>query len=231
MIIRFSFENSDDIGVFIKLTNSYCIVQYDISEKNLKFLQSEINHSCPILKTSILNSRCIGRLMIGNKNGIILPYETNFEEYQAIRNMLPEDVIIKRCNEKFTALGNCVINNDYSAIIHPEMSIKTEELINDVLGVEIYKICIASEKLVGAYCIFNNYGGLIHPSISIEEQDEISSLLQIPLLIGTVNSGEARLGSGIITNDYTTFCGFRTTQSELLIMENAFHNQNLINKY
>jgi translation initiation factor 6 len=222
MLIRFSYNKSDDIGVFIKLTNSYCIVPHDISEKNLQFIKNELKSFCPIFKASILKSKCIGRLIIGNKKGIVLPYETTYDELQIFRNALPDNIIVKRCNENFSALGNCIAINDYSAIIHPEISNATEELISDILGVETFKLSLGAEKLAGSYCIFNNFGGLIHPLISIEDQDEISSLLQIPLLIGTVNSGETCLGSGIITNDYLTICGFRTTQSELLVMENAF---------
>jgi translation initiation factor 6 len=85
---------------------------------------------------------------------------------------------------------------------------------------------IGKEKLVGSYCIFNNNGGLLHPSVEIEEQDELSSLLEIPLLIGTVNCGDKLLGSGIVTNDLTTFCGLKTTQSELFIIETALTKRN-----
>lgn len=221
MFLRFNYENSNDIGVYIKLTNSYCIVPYDINEKSLKFLQKGIKKNIPIIKVTILNSKCIGRLIIGNKKGIILPYETTFEEYRKIQKMVPETVLVKRCEEKFSALGNCVVNNDFSALAIPEISFDTESLIADVLGVEVFKIGLGSEKLIGSFCAMNNNGGIISQYISVEDQDEISSLLRIPLTIGTVNCGLRNIGSGLISNDWIGFCGVKTTQSEIFVLETA----------
>uniref|UniRef100_A0A7S0W8I5 Eukaryotic translation initiation factor 6 n=1 Tax=Hemiselmis tepida TaxID=464990 RepID=A0A7S0W8I5_9CRYP len=222
MFIKFNFENSNDIGVFLKLTNSYCLVPHETNEKCLRIIKKELKKSIPVIKTSILQSKCLGRLIIGNKKGIILPYETTFEEYQKIKKFIPENVIVKKCQEKFSALGNCIVNNDFSALAIPEISNETEELLNDVLGVEVFKISLGSEKLLGSFCVINNFGGLISQFVSLEDQDEISSLLKIPLTVGTVNCGDKYLSSGMISNDWVGFCGFRTTQSELLIMETTF---------
>ncbi|AFP65266.1 translation initiation factor eIF6 (nucleomorph) [Chroomonas mesostigmatica CCMP1168] len=221
MIIKLSYEKSNEIGVFMKLTNSFCIVPYDISDKCYKTLKENLNSFVPIVRTYICNSRCIGRLIIGNKNGLLLPYETSNVELNTIKNSIPDNILVKRCNENLSALGNCIVNNDNSAIVYPDVSNQTEELISDTLGVEVFKLSLGEEKLVGSYCIFNNNGGIIHPSITIEEQDEISSLLQIPLFIGTVNCGENRVSSGIISNDNISLCGMKTTQSELFVIETA----------
>ncbi|ABW98020.1 eif6 (nucleomorph) [Hemiselmis andersenii] len=222
MFIKLNFENSNNIGVFIKLTNSYCIVPYEINDKSLKTIEKELKKNIPIIKTSILQSKCLGRLIIGNKKGLILPSETTFEEYQKIKKFIPENVIVKKCPEKFSALGNCIVNNDFSALAIPEISNETEELLGDVLGVEVFKVSLGAEKLLGSFCVINNYGGLISQFVSLEDQDEISSLLKIPLTVGTVNCGDKYLSSGMISNDWIGFCGFRTMQSELLVMETTF---------
>lgn len=226
MFLKFNYENSNDIGVYIKLTNSYCIVPLDINDKSLKFLQKGIKKNIPIIKTTILNSKCIGRLIIGNKKGIILPYETTFEEYQKIQKMVPETVVVKRCEEKFSALGNCVVNNDFSALTIPEISLETEFLLTDILGVEVFKIGLGFEKLIGSFCVMNNNGGILSQHISVEDQDEISSLLRIPLTIGTVNCGYKNIGSGLISNDWIGFCGMKTTQSEIYVLETALNKRN-----
>mmetsp|Transcript_24305 Transcript_24305/g.47174 ORF Transcript_24305/g.47174 Transcript_24305/m.47174 type:complete len:227 (+) Transcript_24305:563-1243(+) len=225
MFIKLNFENSNDIGVFIKLTNSYCIVPYDISEKCLKILQKELKKKIPIIKTSVLQSKCLGRLIIGNNKGLLLPSETTFEEFQKIKKYIPDNIIVKRCSEKFSALGNCIVNNDFAALAIPEISYETEELLGDVLGTEVFKVSLGSEKLIGSFCVINNYGGLISQFVSLEDQDEISSLLQIPLTVGTINCGDKYLSSGLITNDWFGFCGFRTTQSEILVLETTFNKK------
>lgn len=62
----------------------------------------------------------------------------------------------------------------------------------------------------------------MHPRINVEVQDELSSLLQIPLIAGTVNRGSELIGSGLVVNDWTCFCGFDTTSTEISVIENIF---------
>lgn len=50
MALRVQFENHDDIGVFSKLTNSYCIVGIGGSETFYRYtIYLYISHSCAIV--------------------------------------------------------------------------------------------------------------------------------------------------------------------------------------
>jgi len=224
MIIKTNFERSSEIGVYCKLTNSYCVIPYETPSKFYNLLKSELNSNITIIRSSVSGSKCIGRMLIGNSKGLILPSQTTVEEFSNIRKLVPDQIVVTRCSEKFSALGNCISVNDFSALINPEISNETEELLQDVLGVEVFRLTLAKEKLVGSYCIFNNKGGMVNPQISSEEQDELSNLLRIPLLTGTVNGGSNILGSGIITNDQITICGFQTTQTELFVIDMGLRN-------
>jgi len=221
MAIRAQFENSSEIGVFAKLTNSYCLLAYGGSE-HFKVMESELSDHIPVVYCSIAGIRIVGRLTVGNKNGLLLPNTTTDQEMLHIRNALPDSVVVQRVEERLSALGNCVVCNDYVALIHPDLDKETEEIIADTLGVEVFRQTIAGNALVGSYSSISNQGGLVHPKTSVEDQDELSSLLQVPLVAGTVNRGSDIIGSGLVVNDWIAFCGLDTTATEISVVESIF---------
>ncbi|KAF5834974.1 eukaryotic translation initiation factor 6 [Dunaliella salina] len=222
MATRCQFENSNDVGVFAKLTNAYAIVALGGAENFYSVFEAELADHIPVIKTSIAGTRLVGRLCVGNKNGLLLPNSTTDQELQHIRNSLPDEVVVQRIDERLSALGNCIACNDYVALIHPDVDRETEEIVADVLGVEVFRQTVASNVLVGSYCCLSNQGGLVHPKTSIEDLDELSSLLQVPLVAGTVNRGSDVVGAGLVVNDWAAFCGLDTTSTELSVVENVF---------
>eukprot|EP01117_Protostelium_nocturnum_P006764 TRINITY_DN2429_c0_g1_i1.p1 TRINITY_DN2429_c0_g1~~TRINITY_DN2429_c0_g1_i1.p1 ORF type:complete len:208 (-),score=60.62 TRINITY_DN2429_c0_g1_i1:57-680(-) len=185
-------------------------------------MESELADHIPVVYTSIAGTRLIGRMTVGNKNGLLLPNTTTDQEMLHIRNSLPDSVVVQRVEERLSALGNCVVCNDYVALVHPDLDRETEEIIADTLGVEVFRQTIAGNALVGSYCAISNQGGLVHPKTTIQEQGELSSLLQIPLVAGTINRGSDVIGAGCVVNDWTAFVGLETTATELTVLESIF---------
>jgi len=221
MAVRAQFENSSDIGVFSKLTNAYCLLSYGGSE-HFRVFETELADHVPIVHCSIAGCRVIGRLSAGNRKGLLLPNTTTDQEFQHIRNSLPDSILVQRVEERLSALGNVIVCNDHVALVHPDLDRETEEIIADTLGVEVFRQTIAGNVLVGSYCAISNKGGIVHPRTSIEDQDELSSLLQVPLIAGTVNRGSEVLGAGLVVNDWVAFCGFDTTATEISVIESIF---------
>ncbi|KAJ2081000.1 Eukaryotic translation initiation factor 6 [Coemansia sp. RSA 988] len=225
MAVRAQFESSNEIGVFSKLTNSYCLVALGGSENFYSVFESELGDVIPVVHTSIGGTRIIGRLTAGNRRGLLVPNSTTDQELQHIRNSLPDSVAIQRIEERLSALGNVIACNDYVALVHPDLDRETEEIIADVLGVEVFRQTIADNVLIGSYCALSNQGGLVHPRTSLQDQDELSSLLQVPLVAGTVNRGSDVIGAGLVVNDWTAFAGMDTTSTELSVVESIFKLQ------
>lgn len=221
MATRCQFENSNEVGVFAKLTNAYCLVALGGSENFYSVFEAELSDHIPVVKTSIAGTRLVGRVCVGNKNGLLMPNTTTDQELGHIRNSLPDEVVVQRIDERLSALGNCISCNDYVSLIHPDIDRETEEFVADVLGVEVFRQSIANNVLVGSFCAFTNQGGLVHPQTSVEDLDELSSLLQVPVVAGTVNRGSDVIGAGLVANDWSAFCGLDTTATELSVIESV----------
>eukprot|EP00878_Enallax_costatus_P004341 GHUV01004575.1.p1 GENE.GHUV01004575.1~~GHUV01004575.1.p1 ORF type:complete len:246 (+),score=62.24 GHUV01004575.1:285-1022(+) len=222
MATRCQFENSNDVGVFSQLTNAYALIALGGAQNFYSVFEAELADHIPVIKTSISGTRLVGRMTVGNKNGLLVPNSTTDQELQQIRNSLPDEVVVQRIDERLSALGNCIACNDYVAVIHPDIDRETEEIVQDVLGVDVFRQTVAGNVLVGSYCAFSNQGGLVHPKTSIEDLDELSSLLQVPLVAGTVNRGSDVIGAGLVVNDWTAFCGLDTTATEMSVIESVF---------
>lgn len=222
MASRLKFKGSNEIGVFTKLTNTYCLTTDGGSEGFYNVLESELAKDIPIVRCSIAGCRFVGRVTVGNKRGLLVPSTCTDKELRHIRNSLPNSVVVQRVDERLTALGNCVVTNDHYALVHTDIDKETEEIIADVLGVEVFRQTIAGNALVGTYSCITNQGGLVHPRTSVEDQEELASLLQIPIVAGTINRGSDVLGAGLVVNDWTAFCGYDTTATEMSVVESIF---------
>ena len=222
MALRTRFESSDDIGCFARLTNAYCLVAQGASQNFYSVFQQELEGQIPVVHASIGGARVVGRLCIGNRHGLIVPSIATDQELQHLRNSLPDTVVVQRVEERLSALGNCVTVNDHVALLHTDLSRETEEVIRDVLRVQTFRTSIAENALVGSYAVVTNKGCLVHPRTPAPDMDEISNLLQVPVVAGTINRGNAAIGSGIVVNDWAAFCGLTTTATEITVIERIF---------
>ncbi|KAF3923675.1 hypothetical protein ABW20_dc0100215 [Dactylellina cionopaga] len=222
MAVRAQFENSNEVGVFATLTNSYALVAIGGSENFYSVFEAELADVIPVVHTTIAGTRIIGRLTAGNRKGLLLPTSTTDQELQHLRDSIPDSVKIQRIEERLSALGNVICCNDHVALVHPDIERETEELIADVLGVEVFRQTISDNVLTGSYCALSNQGGIVHPTTSIQDQDELSSLLQVPLVAGSVNRGSAVVGAGMVVNDWMAVTGLDTTATELSVIESVF---------
>eukprot|EP00324_Dicrateria_rotunda_P000415 CAMPEP_0206160572 /NCGR_PEP_ID=MMETSP1474-20131121/6891_1 /ASSEMBLY_ACC=CAM_ASM_001110 /TAXON_ID=97495 /ORGANISM="Imantonia sp., Strain RCC918" /LENGTH=245 /DNA_ID=CAMNT_0053562001 /DNA_START=28 /DNA_END=765 /DNA_ORIENTATION=+ len=225
MAQRAQYENSNEIGVFAKLTNSYCLTGMGGSQNFYSIFEAELAEHIPVVQCSLGGTRIVGRVCVGNKHGLIVPSTTTDQELLHLRNALPEGVLIQRVEERLSALGNCIACNDHVALVHTEIDRETEEIVADVLGVECFRQTVAGNALVGSFCALSNNGALVHPKTTIEDQDEMSSLLQVPVVAGTVNRGSDVIGGGMVVNDWCAFCGLDTTATELQVVESIFKLQ------
>ena len=85
MAHRTQFENSNDIGVFSKLTSAYCLVSIGGSENFYSDFESELGSQIPVIHCSIGTTRIIGRVTCGNNIKVISQkINNNFNLYKIL---------------------------------------------------------------------------------------------------------------------------------------------------
>ncbi|KAJ3646797.1 hypothetical protein Zmor_024369 [Zophobas morio] len=219
--LRTSIGNSDDVGAFLNLTNAYLLVCDGEESNNFCKVAQDDLPDIPVVKTSLAGCRVIGRMCVGNKNGLIVPETTSDVELQHLKRELPDSVEVRTLEDRLSALGNVIVCNDHVALVHPDLDKESEEIVADTLKVEVFRHVIASNSLVGSYCVMNNNGGLVHIDASKTELEDLSSLLQLQLVAGTVNGGNKTVASGLVVNDCIAYAGMKTTAKEFASIETA----------
>jgi len=214
-----------EVGVFARLTNSYCLTPMGSSENFHSVFEAELLKHMPVIHCSVGGTRIVGRTTVGNRHGLLVPAITNDTELTHLRNQLPDSVKVQKVEDRLSALGNCIACNDYVALVHPDLDRETEEVLADVLQVEVFRATVSSNSLIGSFAVLTNQGGLVHPRTPLTEMEELSQLLQLPLTAGTVNRGSEVVGAGVVANDWCAFCGMDTTATELGVVEGIFKLQ------
>ncbi|XP_063904417.1 uncharacterized protein LOC135123561 isoform X2 [Zophobas morio] len=212
-----SIGNCKDVGALFRLTNSYLLVCDEQESNRFHGYVADI----PVVKTSLAGCRVIGRMCVGNKNGLLIPEATTDLELQHLRRELPDSIEVRTLEDKLSALGNVIVCNDRVALIHPDLDKESEEIIADALQVEVFRYIIANNSLVGSYCVMNNNGAMVHADASETELEDLASLLELQLATGTVNSGSKVVASGLIANDEFAYAGKDTTCEEYVSIEKA----------
>ena len=116
-VVRTHFENNNEVGVFSKLTNAYCLIGIGRSANFFASFESELDEVIPVIYSTIGGCRIVGRMTVGNRHGLLVPSSTTDQELQQIRNSLPDAVRIQRVEERLSALGNVIACNDYVALV------------------------------------------------------------------------------------------------------------------
>ena len=209
MTLRLEFQNSSEVGCFIRLTNSYCLVSDGIRLDNT-------------IPTQIDNNTMVGVMTAGNSTGLLVPSTINDEEYRTLKANLPLGVRLAKIDDNLTALGNCIACNDTVALINPEFSEESERVIAETLNVEVYRRSIGGSPLTGTFCCLTNTAGIVLPSCSLAEVNELSRLAGIPFLSATINRGQSSIGSGLVANDSFAYAGQESTAHEMNLIDAVF---------
>ncbi len=203
------------IGIFCAASDDFVIVPRHIptsfGRKLEKVMETEL------ILTTIGGSSVIGALLAMNSKGVVVTEFTEEKELEGFGDRLN----ISRVPDKLNAAGNNILTNDKAALIHPDFTKESYEVIKDTLEVEVVKGTISDLKTVGASAVVTNKGGLCHPKTSEKDLEFLQDLFGVPISKGTANYGTPLIGACLIGNTKGAITGNSTTGIELGRIEDA----------
>jgi translation initiation factor 6 len=206
-----------NVGVFSYANEKVAILPAGVSGKKLKAYRDTLG--VEPYSIGIAESRLVGIYLAGNSNGLLAPHITAEVELQRLTATgLPVRVI----DDRYTALGNLIVCNDYGAIVDPRLRSTTVEQIEKTLGVPAVRTTIAGLPNVGALTVASNRGALISPMANDAERKVFSNGLGVPVETGTVNSGVPFPKAGVVANSKGAIVGALTIGRELIAVSNVF---------
>lgn len=83
MSFRIQIDKSDQIGCFMTLTNTYCLVT---DGADAQWVSRQLELSIPVISCQVDNGNSmIGTMTCGNSKGLLIPHSTNDQEFEIIK--------------------------------------------------------------------------------------------------------------------------------------------------
>ncbi|WP_406661253.1 translation initiation factor IF-6 [Methanolobus sp. ZRKC3] len=213
MIRTLKIHDSPIIGAFATCTEEVALVPQGTGANVCRSLEDMLK--VPVFQKLINGSTVVGSMCRGNSSGLLVPrtaITAGFDDLDIPAYNLPG---------KLNAVGNVVLANDSAALVHPELSDRAVETIENALKVEVHRGTIGGIKTVGMAGVVTNKGLLVHPRVSDAEIEVLEKIFGLPIAIGTSNFGTQMVGSGVIANSKGYVAGSQTTGHELARIEDA----------
>jgi translation initiation factor 6 len=216
-VLRAAFAGSSYIGVFSRATDNCLLVRRDADADLVESFADELE--VPAVQTTVGGSATVGALATGNANGILVSSRATDREIDRIADAT--DLPVGELPGRVNAAGNVVCCNDHGAYVHPDLSRKAVQAVQDTLDVPVERGDLAGVRTVGTAAVATNRGVLCHPKSTDEELDFLEDLLDVPADLGTINYGGPLVGSGLVANTNGFVVGEDTSGPELGRIENA----------
>lgn len=212
---RIKIAGSSLLGVFARCTEKVVIVPQEVGEADRLALEDGLKVEAVRALAGI--GSVLGSLVAANSNGFVVTHHAGNEELKALR----EYGRVARLPARINAAGNVILVNDSAALVHPGLSSRACDAVEQTLGVKVEKGTIGGLKTVGMAGVATNKGLLLHPRVSEEEIAVLERLFELPVDVGTVNLGSPLVGSGVLANSRGYFAGEDTSGPELGRIEDA----------
>jgi len=215
-VLKTSFYNNPNIGLYAFATDSYCILAPNIKEELVEKIKSVLK--VPIYQLTIFNSNLIGVFCSGNKDILLVPSLITEHEIKTLEKF---NIPYKIIDTKLTALGNNLVIKDNICLANPNYSSKT---LKQLENFKVTQDKIANLSTVGSCAVITKKGCLLHIDSTEADIKKIENLFKVKSDIGTVNMGNPYVHSGIIANSNGYIVGGQTSGPEIMRIDFALKN-------
>jgi translation initiation factor 6 len=205
-----AFYGNPYVGLYARASDKLAILP---ASAHAKLRQGAQCLEVPLASVSVDGSPYLGLYVALNSNGAVMPSFAADDEAEAIRKHGLEVLMLN--DGKFCACGNNIACNDFGAVANPDMPDEDVKKIAKALGVPVHRMAIAGTKTAGMAVACTNKGFVAHNRISEGEMANLEEIFKVKGMNGSVNSGTALPGLGVVANSHGAIVGERTSGFEL----------------
>ncbi|MGA1821015.1 MAG: translation initiation factor IF-6 [Thermoplasmatota archaeon] len=225
MAVRLAdIDGNPYIGVFCRLIGDIAVVPLDVSDEFAKLLETSLD--IRTVRATLGGTNLHGSLISAGSAGMIVPYffnETDIRkafEKEGVTE-ITDSIRIAISDDPTTSWGNNVLLSERAALINPDLTEESADLVRDTFDVEVERGTIAGVKTVGSVASLNSRGMVVHPKATNEDMARLTDLFGIDVKISTANFGSPYLGASIIANDRGALIGNKSSGVEVNRIEDT----------
>ncbi len=211
-----SITGDPHIGVFTRVFEDVAVIPADAPEE-LETAYREA-FGLEIIRTMIQGSPIIGSLLAGNSNGFIVSGLATRPEIKR----LSEHREVFLLHHGMNAAGNVILASDRFAAVHPDLDARARREIGDFLKVPVIPLTLGDVKVVGMAGVATNSGVVVNPRSTASEITALEAVCDLPVGKGSINMGNAMVGTGLVANTRGYLAGAETSGYELGRIEDIF---------
>ena len=215
MRLKALFEGNSFVGIFAKTSEKITIVPKNSPEKFVRICGDAFGTQ--VVLASVDSSELLGIFCCMNGRGIVLPEFVSKGEVDEFRGVGLEVLVMK---DRHASIGMNVAANDKVAMVNPKIPASIARKIGECLDVEVIRRKIGPYGTAGACCVMTNRGFVLHNAQG-GELEKLEKELGMRGGIGTVNMGNAFVGTGVVANSNGYVVGERTSGFETHRLDEA----------
>lgn len=211
-----SLGGDPHIGVFSRVFEDVAIIPKDApAEYEERYREA---FDVEVVRTTIQGSPIIGSLLAGNSNGFVISGLATSAEMKLLGEFRELYPLMRGMN----AAGNVILACDRFAAVHPEMDTCIQKEIGEFLKVPVTPLTLGDVKVVGMAGVATNKGVVISPRSTASEIATLERVCDLPIGKGSINMGNAMVGTGLAANTKGYLAGVETSGYELGRIEDIF---------